>query len=74
MGKSLSEWLSVKVELREGCVMSPWLFIIETEMKSGINDVGKVSKGMKTAFTCRGMGMNVKRFYGNSCANCTFWG
>ena len=22
----MSEWFSVKVDLRQGCVMSPWLF------------------------------------------------
>ena len=26
MGNDVSEWFSVNVELRQSCVMSPWLF------------------------------------------------
>ena len=26
MGNDVSEWFPVNVELRQGCVMSPWLF------------------------------------------------
>ena len=26
MGNDLSEWFLVNVSLRQGCVMSPWLF------------------------------------------------
>ena len=28
VGNGLSEWFSVNVELRQGCVMSPWLFSV----------------------------------------------
>ena len=34
---------------------------IETEVKPRINDVRKVLGGMKMVFSCRAMGMNVKR-------------
>ena len=30
-------------------------------MKSRINDVGKVLRGVKKVFSCRAIGMNVKR-------------
>ena len=45
------KYLRFKITVDEG---------IETEVKSRINDVGKVLGGMK-AFICRAMGMNVKR-------------
>ena len=52
----MSEWLPARVELRQGCVMSTWLFNLYTR----INDEGKEVGGMKM-FSCRVMGMNVKK-------------
>ena len=39
---------------------------IEIEVKYGINDVGKVLRGIKKVFSCRAMGMNVKRRLSNA--------
>ena len=35
--------------------------VIETDVKSRINNIGKVLGGMKNVFSCRAMGMNVER-------------
>ena len=46
------KYLGSKITVDEG---------IETEVKSRMNDIGKVLGEMKKVFSCRAMGMNVKR-------------
>ena len=35
--------------------------VIKTDVKSRINNIGKVLRGMKNVFSCKAMGMNVER-------------
>ena len=37
--------------------------VIETDVKSRINNIGKVLGGMKNVFSCRAMGINVERLH-----------
>ena len=49
MGNDASQWLPVIVRLREGCVMSPWLFSISVSMDGVVREVNVrlLTKGLE---------------------------
>ena len=47
MGNDVSEWLPVNVGLREGCVMSPWLFNVHMDGVFRDVNVRVLGKGLE---------------------------
>ena len=41
MGNDASEWFPVNVGLRQGCVMSPWLFTVYMDREVNVRVLGK---------------------------------
>ena len=47
MGNDVSEWLPVNVGLRQGCVMSPWLFNVYMDGVVREANVRVLGKGLE---------------------------